>query len=172
MAAKKTTRPRRPAAAAAAARARAVERRRVRRRWLLVGLAVASLAVLITVGTLALRGGTGGGKPEVARVAPRAAAQLINAHAGETNLVTLDIRTPAEFAGGHLNGATNIDYYAAGFRAELEKLDRNKSYVVYCHTGNRSGKATALMSELGFRHVYDVQGGIAAWQQAGLPVVS
>jgi rhodanese-related sulfurtransferase len=49
-------------------------------------------------------------------------------------------------------------------------LDKDKSYVVYCHTGNRSSRATALMHSLGFKHVYDVQGGIAAWEQSGLPV--
>lgn len=101
---------------------------------------------------------------------PRGAFELVRNHAGDSGWVTLDVRTPAEFAAGHVPGATNLDLYSAQFRAQLEKLDKNRSYVVYCHTGNRSGQATTLMHTLGFKHVYDVQGGIAAWEQAGLPV--
>lgn len=52
---------------------------------------------------------------------------------------------------------------------ELEALDKDKSYFVYCQTGNRSSKATELMHSLGFKHVHDIQGGMTAWQGAGLP---
>ena len=101
---------------------------------------------------------------------PRGAFELVRNHVGDPSWVTLDVRTPAEFAAGHVPDATNLDFYSPQFRGELQNLDKNKSYVVYCHTGNRSGQATALMHSLGFKHVYDVQGGIAAWEQAGLPV--
>ncbi len=101
---------------------------------------------------------------------PRGAFELLRNHVGDRAWVTLDVRTPAEFAAGHVPDATLLDFYGSQFRTELEKLDKNKNYVVYCHTGNRSGQATALMHSLGFKHVYDVQGGIAAWEQAGLPV--
>ncbi len=101
---------------------------------------------------------------------PRGAFELLRNHVGDPAWVTLDVRTPSEFAAGHVPDATNLDFYGATFRAQLAKLDKNKSYVVYCHTGNRSGQATTLMHSLGFKHVYDVQGGIAAWEQSGLPV--
>jgi rhodanese-related sulfurtransferase/peroxiredoxin len=101
---------------------------------------------------------------------PRGAFELLRNHVGDPGWVTLDVRTPAEFTAGHVPDATNLDFYDARFRDQLAKLDKDKSYVVYCHTGNRSGQATTLMHSLGFKHVYDVQGGIAAWEQAGLPV--
>jgi rhodanese-related sulfurtransferase/thiol-disulfide isomerase/thioredoxin len=101
---------------------------------------------------------------------PRGAFELVRNHAGDPAWVTLDVRTPAEFSAGHVPDATNLDFYDPQFRARLARLDRDRSYVVYCHTGNRSSQATALMHSLGFKHVYDVQGGINAWQQAGLPV--
>jgi rhodanese-related sulfurtransferase len=101
---------------------------------------------------------------------PRGAFELVRNHANDQAWVTLDVRTPAEFGGGHVPGASNVDFYDPQFRARLDALAKDKSYVVYCHTGNRSGQATALMHQLGFKHVYDVQGGLAAWEQAGLPV--
>lgn len=102
-------------------------------------------------------------------VIPRGAFELLRTHVGDPSWVTLDVRTSAEFAGGHIPGAANLDLFSADFRARLDALDRNRTYVVYCHTGNRSGQATTLMHQLGLKHVYDVQGGIAAWQQDGLP---
>lgn len=103
-------------------------------------------------------------------VIPRGAYELLSSHAGDPDWVTLDVRTPGEFAAGHLPGAVNLDVNDPQFRAGLAALNHDRNYVVYCHTGNRSGSATAIMHQLGFKHVYDVQGGIAAWQQAGLPV--
>ncbi len=102
---------------------------------------------------------------------PRGAYELLRTHVGDSTFHVLDVRTPEEFAGGHVEGAKNIDFYAKDFANRLRSLDKDASYVVYCHTGNRSGQATTLMHQLGFKHVYDVQGGIAAWQQAGLPTV-
>jgi rhodanese-related sulfurtransferase/peroxiredoxin len=101
---------------------------------------------------------------------PQGAYELVRTHVGDPGWVTLDVRTPQEFAAGHVPGATDLDLYAEDFRARLGGLDKDKSYVVYCHSGNRSGQATTLMHELGFKHVYDVQGGLQAWQQAGLPL--
>jgi rhodanese-related sulfurtransferase len=64
----------------------------------------------------------------------------------------------------------NLDFYAPDFREWLAQLDREKTYLVYCRTGHRSGETVNFMKELGFRRVYDLQGGILAWQSAGLPV--
>lgn len=83
--------------------------------------------------------------------------------------VILDVRTPEEFAEGHLDGAVNIDFYAADFQDTLAGLDSSADYVVYCRSGNRSGQTTAMMSELGFASVHDVNGGIVAWTEAGVP---
>lgn len=82
-------------------------------------------------------------------------------------LVVLDVRTPEEFAAGHLAGAVNVDFYAASFADDLAALDRTVPYLVYCHSGNRSGKATQAMQQLGFTTIYDLDGGVTAWQAAG-----
>ncbi|MDG1785587.1 MAG: rhodanese-like domain-containing protein [Ilumatobacter sp.] len=88
------------------------------------------------------------------------------------DLVILDVRTPAEFAEGHIEGAVMIDFYRDDFASELAKLDPNVPYVLYCRSGNRSGQTGALMTALGFSAVDDVDGGIIAWQDAGLPLVT
>ena len=82
-------------------------------------------------------------------------------------LVVLDVRTPEEFAAGHLAGAVNVDFYAASFADDIAALDPAVPYLVYCHSGNRSGKATQAMQQLGFTTVYDLDGGVTAWQAGG-----
>ena len=88
------------------------------------------------------------------------------------DLVILDVRTPEEFAEGHIDGATMIDFYEPDFAEQLATLDPDVPYVLYCRSGNRSSQARTIMSELGFTTVDDVDGGILAWQSAGLPVVT
>ena len=74
----------------------------------------------------------------------------------KSNTVLLDVRTPAEFAAGHLKGARNIDFRAAGFSFEIAKLDKDKTYLLYCASGNRSGQTTVLMEETGFKKVINI----------------
>ena len=88
------------------------------------------------------------------------------------DLVILDVRTPEEFAEGHLDGAVMIDFYEADFADRLGELDPEVPYLLYCRSGNRSGQTTAIMGDLGFTDVADVDGGIVAWSGAGLPVVN
>jgi len=85
-------------------------------------------------------------------------------------LVILDIRTADEFAGGHLAGAINIDYYGSDFESKLRSLDTEVPYVMYCNSGNRSANALPLMDSIGFQEVYELEGGIQAWYAAGLPI--
>ncbi|XUW99365.1 MAG: rhodanese-like domain-containing protein [Dehalogenimonas sp.] len=99
------------------------------------------------------------------------ASTLIQANTGKADFMLLDVRTPSEFSQGHLAGAINIDYNAGNFQSEVGKLDRNKRYLVYCRTSNRSGLAVDIMRELGFTEVYDIDGGTEAWLAAGYPVV-
>ena len=87
-------------------------------------------------------------------------------------LVVLDVRTPEEFAEGHLEGAVLVDFYAADFAEQLAALDTDVPYLVYCQSGNRSGQALGVMEQLGFTSVVDVDGGIVAWTDAGLPVTT
>ncbi|MEZ5230640.1 MAG: rhodanese-like domain-containing protein [Acidimicrobiales bacterium] len=87
------------------------------------------------------------------------------------DLVILDVRTADEFAEGHLEGAMMIDFYAEDFAAQLGELDPTVPYLLYCRSGNRSGQAAAMMADLGFVDVADVDGGISAWTGKGFPVV-
>lgn len=76
----------------------------------------------------------------------------------------LDVRTPEEVAEGFIPGASQfLDFYAADFAARIEKLDRNKKWVVYCRSGKRSGQAAQLMIDKGFKQVYNLEGGISSW---------
>jgi phage shock protein E len=86
-------------------------------------------------------------------------------------VLILDVRTPAEFSSGHIAGATNLDYTAPQFRTKVAKLDKGQPYLVYCAVGGRSARASRIMSELNFKSVYDLDGGIKAWEKARKPVV-
>lgn len=85
------------------------------------------------------------------------------------DLVVLDVRTQEEYDEGHLANAVLVDFYAADFADQLAALDPTVPYVLYCRSGNRSGQAREMMSDLGFVDVSDVDGGITSWTAAGLP---
>jgi rhodanese-related sulfurtransferase len=91
--------------------------------------------------------------------------------AGNPDIRVLDIRTPAEYAEGHIQGARNIDFMSADFAKRLEGLDRNATYLVYCRSGNRSARAIKVFGRLGFSHVLHMSRGIKDWQGQGLPLV-
>jgi rhodanese-related sulfurtransferase len=87
--------------------------------------------------------------------------------AKQPGVVIVDVRTPSEYAAGHIDGAINVDVEAAGFNAQIGTLDKNATYAVYCHSGRRSSLATDAMAKAGFVHVYNLSGGIADLQSAG-----
>lgn len=89
---------------------------------------------------------------------------------GQPGVVLVDVRTPAEFAAGHIAGAKNIDFEASTFEAEFGKLPKDVTYAIYCRSGNRSGQALTKLSAAGFSKVSDLSGGIVAWTGAGLPL--
>ena len=103
-------------------------------------------------------------------VTPQEAIELVQRNKKNPDFVILDVRTPEEFQSGHIEGAINVDYYNPGFEVELGKLDRAKTYLVYCRTGSRSENTFAYMKELQFRQIYDLEGGITAWRAAGFSV--
>jgi rhodanese-related sulfurtransferase len=90
----------------------------------------------------------------------------------EPGVTVVDVRTPAEFAAGHLDGAVNIDVESADFAARVGELDPAGTYAVYCRSGNRSAAAVAQMAQAGVTGTYDLDGGIVAWEAAGQPVVA
>ncbi|MCX7550342.1 rhodanese-like domain-containing protein [Xanthomarina sp. F2636L] len=72
----------------------------------------------------------------------------------------IDVRTPEEFKDGHIQDAINIDYYSEDFLKEFETLDKNKPLYLYCRSGNRSYKAAVKLKKMGFKDIYDLEGGI------------
>lgn len=106
----------------------------------------------------------------IARVSVDQAAALVEDP--PTGLVVLDVRTPEEFTQGHLDGAELIDFYDPNFADRIAELDRTTPYLVYCRSDNRSGEALAVMDELGFTSVVDIEGGIVAWIAADLPITT
>ena len=125
-----------------------------------------SAVVLALSLALAACGGTDTAGAEL--VGPSAAAELI-----ETNdVVVLDVRTPEEFAAGALPGARNIDLSSPSFTDRIGGLDQDATYLVYCRSGNRSRQATAVMEEVGFTNLYELDRGIISWVDAGLAVSS
>ncbi|MBD3749304.1 MAG: rhodanese-like domain-containing protein [Sphingobacteriales bacterium] len=79
-----------------------------------------------------------------------------------TNKELLDVRTPAEFQSGNIPGSINLDVMSPNFVHEMEKLDKSKTYFVYCRSGNRSGNAVNMMKKAGF-NAFNLIGGIGAW---------
>jgi rhodanese-related sulfurtransferase len=78
-------------------------------------------------------------------------------------IVVLDVRTPEEFAQGHLKGAKNIDIRQPDFYSRVDKLDKNQTYLVYCRTNHRSGVAVEYMSQHGFQKLYQMMDGFPGW---------
>lgn len=109
---------------------------------------------------------TSGSRDEIefGLVSPEEAATL----AADPGITVLDVRTTEEFESGHLADATMIDFYSETFTDDIAALDPEGTYLVYCRSGNRSGQATALMADLGFEQVYDLDGGVLAWDAQGL----
>jgi phage shock protein E len=105
---------------------------------------------------------------ELETVSPDSAATII---ADDSSEVIIDIRTPEEFDQGIIEGAVNIDFYETSFADDLDGLDKDAHYVVYCRSGNRSGQAMDTFADLGFTNVTEIDGGIANWYETGLPVV-
>jgi phage shock protein E len=87
-------------------------------------------------------------------------------------LVVLDIRTPEEFAEGYLEDAVMIDFQAPTFTELVSRIDRDAPIFLYCRSGNRSAQAVAAMVELGFTDITELDGGVIAWAEAGLPFVT
>ena len=104
---------------------------------------------------------------EVRHVTAVEAASLVQ---DNPEIVILDVRTPVEFKIGHLENAININYYSFSFKKQIAKLDRNKTYLVHCQSGVRSGKTMPLMLEAGFTNLIHMDGGYGAWKRAKLPI--
>lgn len=87
-----------------------------------------------------------------------------------TAAIILDVRTSEEFNAGHLDQAKNLNIYDTTFKEQIKKLDKTQPVYVYCKGGGRSANAVKQMQDLGFSTIYELKGGIMAWEQTGLPL--
>lgn len=125
---------------------------------------VAVIAVSMSVVVLASRDS----KPSGVR---RVSVDDIAATLANDNPVLLDVRTPQEVAQARLaETVVNIDFYAPDFTNDIAALNRNQTYVLYCRSGQRTSHVAQLMTDLGFRDVRELSGGLIGWVDAGKPL--
>lgn len=79
--------------------------------------------------------------------------------------VILDVRTPAEYGQGNIQGSKNLNFFDPNFGQAISNWDKEQVYLVYCRSGNRSAQACNLLAKQGFQKLYNLRGGIGAWQQ-------
>lgn len=132
---------------------------------LVIGIVLASGCVSIKTSTT---------KPQtqtqiVKDITPEEAYTLIQKNKDNRNFVILDVRTPQEFTNEHIENAVNLDYYSKTFKGDLNSLDKNKTYIIYCRSGSRSKMSLDIVKELGFREAYDILGGFTQWKAKGMP---
>ena len=130
------------------------------------------IGVLLTSGCIQTKTNTAKSETQIQiieNITPEEAYILIQENKDNPNFVILDVRTPEEFLGEYIENAVNLDYYSDTFRNDLDKLDKNKTYLIYCRSGRRSENALNIMKELDFREVYNMLGGIIKWKSEGLP---
>ena len=89
----------------------------------------------------------------------------------EPGVIVVDVRTPEEFASGHIEGALNIDFNSGNFANEITRLNPSETYAIYCRSGSRSGQAASIMHEAGFHDVSNLNGGVIDWTNDGLLLV-
>jgi rhodanese-related sulfurtransferase len=91
--------------------------------------------------------------------------------AGSPEIRVIDVRTPEEFADGHIAGAVNIPVQSSDFSARIAELDPSTTYAVYCRSGNRSQPAVAAMSDAGITTIFELSSGTKGWVSEGQPLV-
>lgn len=137
-----------------------------------VFIAIITGAVFISAPLSAeIETGKAGKKTQIIEnVTQKEAYSLIKKNKGNPDFLILDVRTPREFMAGHVKNAVNLDYYSKSFRDDLSKMNRGKVYLIYCHSGGRSGRVLEMMRKLNFIEVYNLLGGIVYWKKEGLPI--
>lgn len=111
-------------------------------------------------------------KDGVKHVDAAGAKKIIDESAAKKDgqVVVLDVRTAEEFKAGHIAGAVNVDFMDDKFAGEAGKLDKDKTYVVHCQGGGRSGRSLDTLKKLGFKSIVHLDGGMNGWEKEKLPV--
>jgi len=99
----------------------------------------------------------------ITNITPQTALEMITERFGSADFVVLDVRTSGEYVSGHIKQAVNMDYYSTSFQTSLDALDKKKTYLVYCGSGTRSGKAVDIMKTQGFMKVYNLLYGFSTF---------
>lgn len=81
----------------------------------------------------------------------------------QPDAIIIDVRSSGEFAGGKIRGARNIDIMSSSFASQVKNLPKDKTYLLYCRSGNRSGQACQIMADMGFNNLKNLSGGIMRW---------
>ena len=111
------------------------------------------------------------GAAERTELDPAEALQLIEERRGQADFLIVDLRSREEFEQGHIEGARLIPYYAVNFTRIVSQLDRNATILLYCQRGRQSPLAFRALEKLRFTDVRILDGGVAAWTEAGYPLV-
>ena len=131
----------------------------------MAGFAVVAFGFLFRPSVLRAQGAAG----EYPNLSPAEVREVLGKRSGDPDFVLLDVRTRKEFDAERIAGAVIVDYNSPSFRDEIGKLDREKTYLVYCRTGNRTKGALKVMQEMGFRNLLHLADGITGWKEAGFP---
>lgn len=94
---------------------------------------------------------------------------LIESNAENPAFTIIDVRTPQEYLPAHIEGAFNKNYYDTNFEQQMDSLNKERVYLIYCQSGGRSGQTLQIMGNLGFETVYNMLGGMNAWNAASYP---
>jgi len=132
---------------------------------------VLALSVSLVVGVALTSGCVLDKTATIEDITPQEAFTLIQNNQNNPDFVIIDVRTLEEFSGEQIENATNIDFYSETFRDTLNTLDKNKTYLIYCRSGGRSGSALDIMAELNFKEAYNILGGINQWKAEGFPTI-
>jgi rhodanese-related sulfurtransferase len=87
------------------------------------------------------------------------------------NAILVDVRTQDEYNSGYIENSLNIDYLSNDFSENIEKLDKNIPIILYCRSGKRSSMSANKLSKLGFKEIYNLDGGILKWIEIGNSVI-
>jgi phage shock protein E len=137
---------------------------------------VGAVAVVAMAGCRSTSGPSANGPASVTPVAePQRVLATVDAAefarlAEQPRTVILDVRTPQEFAQGHIAHAVNLNVSSPDFARHLADLDKDQTYLVVCRSGNRSARACNEMRQAGFSRLYNLDGGMLEWERAGQPV--
>lgn len=132
------------------------------------------LAVLLVLfsgsGAFVLAAEAANKEPILTTINSAESLRMINANRKNKNFILLDVRTPEEFKEKHIKEAVNINFHGEDFSAKLNMLPKSRKILIYCRSGNRSGKSLPIMKGLGFKEVYNMDGGLNDWEANGFPL--